>query len=372
MGFAGPLFDKGNFSADKLQNLKSRTGTPRTGPTGPTERRGTGPTGGTGRTRRSNPLPSGRGGRGGGATVLRYPEKRLDSSSDYLQIKVVKYTPNSNLMSKSDKASQKQGGPASGHVAGIQGKSLTAKVGRAVNMETASSRARKQSPLSMIFLPIPQGVTDNNSVSYKSDDLNPVKAAMAQFAMGMMTQPGETLKKAVDIDSFGKIDETTKQAILAKLTGSAVGAESMVTRATGQVMNPNLETIFSGVSIRDFSFTFALAPRNQSEGQQVKQIIRTFKKHSAAKGVSGNGFFIGSPDIFICEYMKGGAPHPFLNVFKPAVLSSMNVNYTGQGTYSTFYDGTPTSMTLTLNFQELNPIYSEQYDEGVGLQGVGF
>ena len=224
----------------------------------------------------------------------------------------------------------------------------------------------------MIFLPIPQGVTDNNSVSYKSDDLNPVKAAMAQFAMGMMTQPGETLKKAVDIDSFGKIDETTKQAILAKLTGSAVGAESMVTRATGQVMNPNLETIFSGVSIRDFSFTFTLAPRNANEGEQVKQIIRTFKKHSAAKGVSGNGFFIGSPDIFICEYMKGGAPHPFLNVFKPAVLSSMNVNYTGQGTYSTFYDGTPTSMTLTLNFQELNPIYSEQYDEGVGLQGVGF
>ncbi len=109
MGFAGPLFDKGNFSADKLQNLKSRTGTPRTGPTGPTERRGTGPTGSTGRTRRSNPLPGGRSSRGGGATVLRYPEKRLDGSSDYLQIKVVKYTPNSNLMSKSDKASPKLG-----------------------------------------------------------------------------------------------------------------------------------------------------------------------------------------------------------------------------------------------------------------------
>ena len=343
MGIAGPLFDKKNFSANKLQNLKPR---------------------GTG-------LPTGRS-RGGGTQVLRYPNKRLDNSSDYLQIKVVKYTPNSNLMSNSDKATQKQCGPASGHVAGIEGKSLTSKVGRAVNMETASSRARKQTPLSMMFLPIPQGLSNSNSVSYKSDDLNPVKAAMAQFAMGMMTSPGETVKKAVDIDSFGKIDETTKQAILAKLTGSAIGAESMITRATGQVMNPNLETIFSGPAIRDFSFTFDFAPRNQSEAGQVKQIIRTFKKHSAAKGVSGNGFFIGSPDVFVCEYMKGGAPHPFLNVFKPAVLTNLTVNFTGQGTYSTFHDGTPTSMTLTVNFTELNPIYSEQYDEGVGLQGVGF
>ena len=94
--------------------------------------------------------------------------------------------------------------------------------------------------------------------------------------------------------------------------------------------------------------------------------------HSAAKGASGNGFFISSPDIFIFEYMKGRAPHPFLNIFKPMVINSMSMDYTGNQTYSTFHDGTPTFMNMTLNVQELNPIYAEHYESGEGTRGVGF
>ena len=70
--------------------------------------------------------------------------------------------------------------------------------------------------------------------------------------------------------------------------------------------------------------------------------------------------------------MKGRSAHPFLNVFKPMALESIQMNYTAANTYSTFHDGTPTVMQMTLQFQELNPIYSEHYDEGEGLQGVGY
>ena len=47
----------------------------------------------------------------------------------------------------------------------------------------------------------------------------------------------------------------------------------------------------------------------------------------------------------------------------------MSVNYTGSGQYSTFSDTTPVHMILTLQFQELSPIYAEDYEniaEGVG------
>ena len=167
---------------------------------------------------------------------------------------------------------------------------------------------------------------------------------------------------------------TTRQAILSKLAGAAAGVDgdALIARATGQVMNPNMEVLFQAPQIRDFTFDFVLAPRSMSEAQQVKQIIRTFKQHMTPKGVSGNGFFIGSPDVFVLEYKKGANSHPFLNVFKPMAMTSMNMSYTESNTYSTYHDGTPTVMKMTLGFRELNPIYFEDYDKEEGTSGVGY
>jgi len=86
-------------------------------------------------------------------------------------------------------------------------------------------------------------------------------------------------------------------------------------------------------------------------------------------GAQGGGFFVKSPNVFQIEYRTGSKPHPFLNKFKPCALTNMNVNYAGSGQYSTFTDATPVHMQLTLQFQELSPIYAEDYEkvkEGVG------
>ena len=41
----------------------------------------------------------------------------------------------------------------------------------------------------------------------------------------------------------------------------------------------------------------------------------------------------------------------------------MTVNYTGDGVYATYDNGTPVSMIMTLNFQELTPVYAEDYED---------
>jgi hypothetical protein len=50
---------------------------------------------------------------------------------------------------------------------------------------------------------------------------------------------------------------------------AAAGAEGskLLSRATGQVINPNLELLFNGPQLRPFSFTFKLAARSKEEGQ---------------------------------------------------------------------------------------------------------
>ena len=48
------------------------------------------------------------------------------------------------------------------------------------------------------------------------------------------------------------------------------------------------------------------------------------------------------------------------------------MNYTGSGTYATYDDGTPVHMKLNLTFQELNPIYNEDYEDANAGKGVGY
>ena len=305
-------------------------------------------------------------------SVLRYPNKRIDSSTDYLEIKVVKYIPNSSFNKKVGGALGKES-KASGAAGGTKTTAM-GWIKKGVNMETATSRVRSAKPLSYVYLPIPQNIGDSKKTGWDTSTISPLDALKTQLALTAMTDPGKILQGIKDTKGFGEIDDTTRQAILSKLAGAAAGVDgdALIARATGQVMNPNMEVLFKGPTIRDFTFDFILAPRSMSEAQQVKQIIRTFKQHMTPKGVSGNGFFIGSPDVFVLEYKKGANSHPFLNVFKPMAMTSMDMSYTESNTYSTYHDGTPTVMKMTLGFRELNPVYFEDYDEEEGTSGVGY
>ena len=72
-------------------------------------------------------------------------------------------------------------------------------------------------------------------------------------------------------------------------------------------------------------------------------------------------------------YRQGKENHKFLNKFKQCVLQDISVNYTGEGTYATYDDGTPVSIIMDLSFKELEPIYDTDYytDEGRNdLNGV--
>ena len=344
MGFAGQLFDKpgGKYSVDNIQKLQNKSK----------------------KIIKNNPLSSGRSKKAGqGAQLLRYPNKRIESSADYLSIKIVEYKPSGIGV---DQINSKETNT---------GSTFTGKIGASSKLGTASSRASKQKPIANILLPIPQGVEDKNAVQWSDSSLNPLKALGLNMGMGLMKNPGQTLRSMVDNKGgMGQIDEQTREAIMSSLAAAAIGEDGgeIRSRASGQVLNPNMETIFKGVTIRSFQFKFTFAPRNMSEAQEVKQIIKMFKQSSAARGVaenSGNGMFISAPHVFILEYKQGNAPHPFLNKFKPCALENMGVSYTPNNTYSTYPDGTPTSMDLSLSFKELNPIYAEDYEE---VGGVGF
>ena len=246
----------------------------------------------------------------------------------------------------------------------------------------------------MIELPIPQELTDSNSVTWGEDRINALEMAALEVAQGVMATEGvgenaaQLANAAVTALNTGisipGLDSDTQGAVRAAISGAAVGAlgsnvsaKSVIARSTGQIMNNNLELLFQGVNLRSFPFTITFSPRDDRESRMVKDIIRRLKQSMAPKigdkaaGAAG-GIFLKSPDVFQLKYLKDGTDHPFLNSFKLAALTGMTVNYTNAGTYTTYEDGTPVNLRMSLTFKELNPIYAEDYMQTGAGPGVGY
>jgi len=237
--------------------------------------------------------------------------------------------------------------------------------------------------LKHIFLPIPQQVSDAISVGYAEDTLNPLQAAgLKAVAKGIDDPAGLLAKSTQAVDTISKevLDSGSINALKAALSGKALNAfganvtsGGIIGRATGQILQSNLELLFSGVTLRSFPFVYDFAPRDPREAEVVKAIIRTLKKAMSPKG-GRNTLFINSPDIFQLQYKTGNERHPFLNSFKVCVLTDMSVNYTASGTYATYGDGAPVHIQVQMTFKEINPVYAEDYDvllEG-GYTNVGY
>ena len=160
--------------------------------------------------------------------------------------------------------------------------------------------------------------------------------------------------------------------------GANVTPNEILARSTGQILNSNKELLFSGPKLREFGFQFTFTPRDATESERARKIIRRMKKamspgigESYAEGGNQNSLFLNSPHLFLLRYLKGGEDHPFLNSFKPCALKEFSVDYSATGAYATYGDGTPVHMSVTMRFQETNPIYAEDYDNP-NISGVGY
>ena len=61
-----------------------------------------------------------------------------------------------------------------------------------------------------------------------------------------------------------------------------------------------------------------------------------------------------------------------MNKFKECALNGFGVNYTPNGNYSTYEDGVMTAYQITMGFQELTPIYNDDYGNDPFPEKIGF
>ena len=211
------------------------------------------------------------------------------------------------------------------------------------------------------ILPIPGGISDSNQVSWNQENMDPIAIAKANLALGFIMRG----KKGGE-EAAGNIIETLKgenslgEAVGNVIAGAASGTGSqLLTRRTGAILNPNMELLFQGPQLRDFTFQFKLSPRSSKEAEEVIKIIRFFKQGMAPIR-SKSRLFLKSPHTFKLQYIHENNDHKFLNRFKECALQGCTVAY-GETQYATFEDGAMSSYNMQLSFKELEPVFNDEY-----------
>ena len=293
------------------------------------------------------------------ADILRYPKQFLDEESDYMSISIFEYKRDNTPGTLND--SVLQGQLSQGTVPGSK-----------VLVGT-------------VFLPIPTELSDTKGVDWGSSSLNAMEAAGIEGLNKAMTEDdfvkalqevGNTAGNVGSIAASGQeggnlITKSIAASIVSSFGGGQISLNQLTARGNGVVLNPNMEMLFNGPQIRNFTFNWPLTPRSSDEAEEIKKIIRLFKETSSpSTGGNSGSVFLKTPDIYQISFKKGGSTHPFLFSMKAAAMTSIQVNYTAGGTYATYDNGVPVMMNLSMSFSELAPIYREDYKNAEA--GVGF
>jgi len=273
----------------------------------------------------SDKLPSG----------LRYPYSTIDNTQDFLKFTIFKY---------------KRSG-----------------------VVTTDSNSLKADVMGNIILPIPAQLADTNTVDWGQGGMNFMQQAGIdagqQIMAGDMEGTGKSVNNVVQQLKGNPLVKSYFAAQAVNSIAGNIGVDQVTARQSGQVINPNMELLFKGPALRTFTYQFKFTPRFQKEAQTVRTIIKAFKRSMAPEG-SGQAM-LKTPKVFEIQYL--GKAQDYLNRIKLCALKSCGVNYTGDGTWATYNDGAPISMTMDLSFTELTPVYAEDYKGyNDSSDGVGF
>ena len=288
--------------------------------------------------------------------ILRYPYDIMDAETDYFLIEALEY---------------KAGGTPNFSSGG----------GAFNKLKSAKSERN-------FILPVPNGIGSKNNIGWQGGNMNALIGAAAGAVDNVIDPSGQTgaenlyqtFKEGVSqagkdvMNQLNSVSDTsrlkafikaeTAAMVINAALGSNINANQIMARQSGQIINQNLELLFNSVSLRPFGFRWDISPRDKKEAKVVKEMFLQLKMRSSPKRLKGGEMaFLSTPDVFRISYRKGGNVHPFLNKFKICALTSVGINYTGSGQYSTYADGTPVHMKLDLAFTELEPIYRDDYEE---------
>ena len=237
-------------------------------------------------------------------------------------------------------------------------------------------------------MPIPNNLNFTNGVTWGDSKLNSIQAAAFFSAFGAAQRgigTGNILSAGRDLkEDLGQLvteiqngklgtGEPANLALSSFLAQFALGRAGInvdgaaaLTRGTGAAINPNLELLFGGPKLRNFTFQFQFAPNDELDASIMRRIQKFFKMGMLPNRNQTDLFFLGSPNVFRLRYrtqedtrIKG------LPMHKICALTQTEINYAPDGVYQSYEDSSagssPVRTVMSMSFTELTPLFQDDY-----------
>ena len=154
------------------------------------------------------------------------------------------------------------------------------------------------------------------------------------------------------------------QGTLGTIYDAVTGIAKNGGKLAGYPINPRVEVLFATRPQRQWMFEVFLAPRSAHEAKTAAEIIRTLRYHAAPE-LALNGFAFIPPAEFDITFFRQGVENLNLPRINTCVLEKIDIDYAPQsGVYSTFKDGSPVAIRLSLGFREIEIVHKRRVLQG--------
>lgn len=224
----------------------------------------------------------------------------------------------------------------------------------AVGSQTSSFSRQQKRLQTAIAMHIPNTLSIRYGMNWGEEETK-------NFAM--VAAGGDAIMKAIQ---SGNVDQLTgpAKAIAAAIALDKLPGKEAVSAASGLASNPRKEQVFKSVDFRTFQFDYQFFPRDAQEAQNVLNIIYQFKLHMHPEFKDSSNFLYIYPSEFDIYYYQGTTENMNVHRHTSCVLTEMTVSYSPQGQFTTFDNGMPTQINITLNFRELALLTKEKIQDG--------
>jgi hypothetical protein len=244
-----------------------------------------------------------------------------------------------------------------------------------------------QNPTAAIILPLPSQLAESTNITH-SDFSSPY---MAGFLQAMQSRKeGESIPAAiarVGKDNAGILGNMAVEGIgvgvsrmsaaagenlggitgdLLKSAGGALGTEIATAgksgAITGMITNPHITSLFSGVALRGYQYSWMFSPRSASESRDLNEIFNYIRRASLPSYSAGK-IGLKYPQEVQVDFIGNGI-EKFVLGTKRTVITDVSVNYAADGHPAFYKSGAPTSLSLSISLKEVAIRTAEDYGGG--------
>jgi hypothetical protein len=167
-----------------------------------------------------------------------------------------------------------------------------------------------------------------------------------------------SMAQSVMYQGMGMIDDLFNITNATKMAGSTV-----INNAPG--------ALYEGNTLRSHNFSWRLTPRNADEQLVIDTMIRVLKlaSTSAMTNIGGTkeekpwlGGRLTIPHTVQVRFLDDGEENEHLFKTKECFITSIDVNYTTQGSWTAHEDGSPIETQITVSLKEITPVTFQEID----------